>query len=100
MVTTKKTVLTVAQTIYKGSYNLLCKLESEKKITVGSEGTNIEKVLLQLEMFNKQKPFCKLTSDEIKKESTISLLTDETAKKNFTHLLNIAKEVYQPKLVW
>ena len=102
MVTKTKTQKTVAEIIYKGSYNVLCELSTTNKMELNVDITNNKKVMLQLSMFNSQKLFCKI--DKSVKDETnfalFTLLTTPESKTNFARFLSIAKKVFEPKMVW
>ena len=94
----KSKKLTVADILYKGSYNVLIELDSAKKAVVSTVGVNIVKVVSQLDSFNSKKPFYKKTVDAVAETVEITLLTTEPAKATFARLLKIAKSVFEPAL--
>ena len=75
-------------------------MDSNKKVDVPYGYRDINKVKTQMESFNKQKPFFKMTVNTVDEKYTFEKLTDETGKKNFQHLLDVAKKVFEPVLVW
>ena len=100
MGTKTKSEVTIADIIYKGTYNILVEMETTKKVEIPFGYRDIGKIKTQMEIFNKQKLFMKISADETKEVYTFEKLGDETGKANFARLLGIAKKVFEPKLVW
>ena len=98
----KKTVeKTLAETIYKGSYNFLTDLEMSPSVEFSIAIENNRKVFKQLSGYNSQKTFAEMSvivKDEVSFAKIVLLKTDK-AKENFKHLLAVAKRVFEPKLI-
>ena len=92
--------LTIADIIYKGSYNCLKDLSANKKAVLSTSGVNSSKVIQQLTTFNASKPFVKITFDSVAESTTFELLPSAEAKGNFERLFKIAKSVFEPSLDW
>lgn len=96
---TKKEV-TLAEIIYKGTYNILVEMETTKKLSIPFGHRDIDKVKRQMESFNRQKPFMKVTTNEADEVFIFEKLDNEQGKANFAHLLGVAKKVFEPTLSW
>ena len=90
---------TIADILYKGSYNVLSAMEKEKTV-VQDFSLNNRKVKQQMQNFNIQKPFCTITDNTTDETIEYTKLTTETGKANFQKLLSIAKKVFEPALEW
>jgi len=105
MATKQPKQTTIASVLYKGSYNIFVALEQtpEYIITDVSEmspSANIFKVVSQIEMLAKQKPFLSVRRNDKEDSITLSLLQTEQGKTNFQKLLSISKKVFEPTLKW
>ena len=94
----KRSKKTLADILYKSSYNILTVLADKKACTLAykdiNPDSNVAKAIAQLKVFNAQKPFLSFTNTP-QGELVIKTLTTEQGKTVFKKIYSVGKEVFE-----